>query len=193
MQLAVIIFFLCIFIASMVAIVRHQQGKAALRPALVTFVLGIALSGGLLTFVYQQGSRVPEAQLVDMNEQTGVLSDYFDGRPMIVNLWASWCPPCVREMPLLEAAEQANPDVRFIFINQREHPDVVAEFLVQHSLDLATVLRDHSGDFSAAVGAHVMPTTLFFDADARLQKRFYGEVNQAVLDQGFSLIQPTAD
>lgn len=189
MTLIAFIVVLCLCIAGLVFIVRQQQQKPALQPTLYTLVIGLALAAGLFTFVIKQGSQLPQAELVDMQQNRGVLADYFDGRPMIVNLWASWCPPCVREMPMLEEAEQSNPDVRFVFINQREHPDLVSQFLVEHSLNLDTVLRDDSGDFSAAVGAHVMPTTLFFDADGSLQKRFYGEVNDSVLNEGLTLIQ----
>ena len=189
MLLIIIIVLTCLFTAGLVYIVRHQQGKPAAQPAIYTAVIGLAMSAGLFTFVIQQGTQVPRAELVDMQNNRGELVDYFDGRPMVVNLWASWCPPCVREMPMLEEAEANHQDVRFVFINQREHPDLVAEFLSQHSLRLETVLLDASGNFSAAVGAHVMPTTLFFDADANLQKRFYGEVNEETLATGLGLIR----
>lgn len=183
------IIFTCLCIALLVYVVRKQQGKPAMQPALYTAVISIAMTAGLFTFVIQQGNQLPQAELIDMEDNRAELIDYFDGRPMVVNLWASWCPPCVREMPMLEAAETNYTDVRFVFINQREHPDVVAQFLSEHSLTLDTVLLDASGDFSAAVGAHVMPTTLFFDADANLQKRFYGEVNDDVLATGLGLIR----
>lgn len=183
------IIFTCLCIALLVYVVRKQQGKPAMQPALYTAVISIAMTAGLFTFVIQQGNQLPQAELIDMQDHRAELIDYFDGRPMVVNLWASWCPPCVREMPMLEAAEANYTDVRFVFINQREHPDVVAQFLSEHSLTLDTVLLDASGDFSAAVGAHVMPTTLFFDADANLQKRFYGEVNDDVLATGLGLIR----
>lgn len=183
------IIFTCLCIALLVYVVRKQQGKPAMQPALYTAVISIAMTAGLFTFVIQQGNQLPQAELIDMQDHRAELIDYFDGRPMVINLWASWCPPCVREMPMLEAAETNYTDVRFVFINQREHPDVVAQFLSEHSLTLDTVLLDASGDFSAAVGAHVMPTTLFFDADANLQKRFYGEVNDDVLATGLGLIR----
>lgn len=183
------IIFICLCTALLVYVVRKQQGKPAMQPALYTAVISIAMTAGLLTFVIQQGSQLPQAELIDMQDNRAELIDYFDGRPLVVNLWASWCPPCVREMPMLETAEADYTDVRFIFINQREHPDVVAQFLSEHQLALDTVLLDASGDFSAAVGAHVMPTTLFFDADANLQKRFYGEVSNEVLATGLGLIR----
>ena len=189
MTLIWIILGFSLLIAGLVFIVRRQQAKPAAQPAILTAVMGLALAGGLSTFIYHQGSQLPTAELVDMQDNRGALTDYFDGRPLVVNLWASWCPPCVREMPMLEAAEQTHQDVRFVFINQREHVDLVSQFLIEHSLELETVLRDHNGDFSAAVGAHVMPTTLFFNADATLMKRYYGEVNETILQQGLELIR----
>lgn len=189
MTLIVFLFIVFILAASLVYIVRRQQQKLALPPALYTLVLGLALTGGLVVFVVQQGSQLPDATLTNFAQQDTELADYLDGRPLVVNLWASWCPPCVREMPMLENAEQRHQDVRFIFINQREHLDLVRQFLQQHELSLETVLLDSSGDFSAMVGAHVMPTTLFFSADGTLQKRYFGEVDDAVLSDGLQRIR----
>lgn len=186
-----LIVLVCIFsIAALLTyVVRKQQQKPALQPALYTFVLGVALAGGISAFVLQQGSQLPDATLVTLDEQDTALQSYLDGRPMVVNLWASWCPPCVREMPFLEAAERNHKEVRFVFVNQREHLETVRSFLQQHQLALDTVLLDSSGDFSAMVGAQVMPTTLFFSADGVLQKRYFGEVDEEVLAQGLNLIQ----
>ena len=51
------------------------------------------------------------------------------GQISVINLWATWCPPCRREMPVLAAAEADNPDVQFIFVNQGEAPQTVRAYL----------------------------------------------------------------
>lgn len=148
-----------------------------------------AITGGVLWLVYQQGSQIPGTELQRYEGGTTELSAKFDGRPVIVNLWATWCPPCRREMPMMSQAEQEHPEVRFVFLNQSEHRDVMSEFLRNESLDLQTILYDPESAFSSATGTHALPTTFFYSADGELRKVYAGEVTPRVLEQGMATIQ----
>ena len=64
----------------------------------------------------------------------------FEGRQTVVNLWATWCPPCQREMPVLQKAQAARPDVHFVFVNQGESAQQVAAYLARSGLQLRNVL-----------------------------------------------------
>ncbi|WP_459655422.1 TlpA family protein disulfide reductase, partial [Achromobacter xylosoxidans] len=66
----------------------------------------------------------------------------FQGKPTVVNLWASWCPPCRREMPAFEQAQAANPDIHFVFLNQGEAASTVRQYLDEHAPSLANALLD---------------------------------------------------
>jgi thiol-disulfide isomerase/thioredoxin len=107
----------------------------------------------------------------------------FVGKPTVVNLWASWCPPCRREMPAMQHSQAANPDVNFVFVNQGEEPQVVAEYLKRQGLILGNVLLDPQGSVGVALGQGALPTTLFFDANGLLVSTRLGELSSATLNQ----------
>ena len=108
------------------------------------------------------------------------LADY-KGGPLVINLWATWCPPCRREMPVLERAQHQRPDVTFLFVNQAESMQSVSTFLATQGLTLDNVLFDASGRLGQAVGSMALPTTLFYSAEGRLINSHLGELSQASL------------
>ncbi|HWS73851.1 MAG TPA: TlpA disulfide reductase family protein, partial [Quisquiliibacterium sp.] len=103
------------------------------------------------------------------------------GRPAVVNLWATWCPPCVREMPVLAAAQASKPGIVFVFVNQGEAGERVGQFLAPRGLALENVLLDPGGDLARSVGSRAMPTTLFYDAQGRLRDTHLGALSEATL------------
>lgn len=106
-----------------------------------------------------------------------------DGRPTVVNLWASWCLPCVREMPLLQrTADRTGDAARFVGIDTQDARDSAA------GLMQATGLRypsydDRDGVVRSAVRAVGLPVTLVFDASGREVARKIGEVDAGWLEQ----------
>jgi thiol-disulfide isomerase/thioredoxin len=64
------------------------------------------------------------------------------GRPLVVNLWASWCGPCRQEMPMLAQAQQRQPHIGFLFVNQGESAEAVRRYLDASALPLREVLLD---------------------------------------------------
>ena len=86
---------------------------------------------------------------------------------MVINLWASWCPPCRREMPVLAAAQKKNTDVLFIFANQGEDGSTVQNYLTRAGLTLDNVYLDSGTNFGHEVGSTALPTTLFYDPNGR--------------------------
>jgi thiol-disulfide isomerase/thioredoxin len=105
----------------------------------------------------------------------------FRGKPAVVNLWASWCPPCRREMPVFEQAQAGHPDVHFVFLNQGESPRTIADYLRDHAPGLRNVLRDGQSQASRALSNSGLPATLFLDADGRLTGLRVGELSRATL------------
>jgi thiol-disulfide isomerase/thioredoxin len=164
------------------------------RPALRK-PLGAGVASGLL-FWWLAGLGMnalhAEARLPDMTVRNAAgesvnLRD-FQGKPLVVNLWATWCPPCRREMPVLHDAQQASADVTFLFINQGETPRDVVTFFASQGLHLDNVLFDGNGQLAEHLGAAGLPTTLFYSPDGRLSGTHMGELSSASLKHALDAI-----
>ena len=144
---------------------------------------GLVAWGGLLgaLWLMQQSSvSLPTMEMTTLDDERVSLAA-MSGRPVVVNLWATWCPPCRREMPVLAEGQQTRPDVAFVFANQGEGPDLIREYLDGEGLALTNVLLDPFSSLMQEMGARGLPTTLFFDADGRLVDFHMGELTQAGL------------
>ncbi|MBW8302630.1 MAG: TlpA family protein disulfide reductase [Brevundimonas sp.] len=106
-----------------------------------------------------------------------------DGRPTVINLWATWCPPCRREMPTLARAQDAHPDVRFLFVNQGEGQAQVAGWLEEAGLEVDNVLLDRAMAVPRHYGAAGLPVTLFLGPDGRLARAHVGEIAPEQIDK----------
>ena len=164
------------------AILRAWRRSDLRRP------LALGLGSGLLFWLlttlaltlYQQGTNLPDLVLRNAAGQPVRLADY-RGRPLVINLWATWCPPCRREMPVLQAAQRQRDDVVFLFVNQAESPKTVADFLDTQGLILNNVLFDDSGELAQQVGAMALPSTIVYSAEGRLLGSHLGELSSASL------------
>lgn len=103
-----------------------------------------------------------------------------NGRPMVVNLWATWCPPCRRELPMLAQAAGKSA-VPILLINEGESAEKVSRFLRDHAIPAGAVALDRNGELMRALGTSALPTTLFIDASGRIVFRHTGEISQAAL------------
>jgi len=99
------------------------------------------------------------------------------GKVVIVNFWASWCGPCVDEMPLLAALARQDPArVAVVGVNYKEGMDAIARFGAGHPFTYP-VLRDRDGAAFAAWTGGVMPTTILVDARGRARWRSAGQID----------------
>lgn len=104
------------------------------------------------------------------------------GRPTVLNLWATWCPPCRRELPMMANLAATTSGVDFVFANQGEQPATVTRYLRSENLDLNAVFDPQLllSDHYSAVG---LPATLFLAADGTLAGSHLGEISREVLAQ----------
>lgn len=111
------------------------------------------------------------------------------GRPVVVNLWASWCGPCRQEMPMLAAAQQREGGVGFLFVNQGESASAVRAYLTDQALPLREVLLDPASKLGSAVGSPGLPTTLFYDARGHQVDAHFGVLNAAAIDSRLRMLR----
>jgi len=100
-----------------------------------------------------------------------------DGRPVVVNLWATWCTPCLEEMPDLQATHEAHdPDVRFLGINVSDSPTKSAHRVAELGITYLQG-RDPESGFTVALGAVGLPVTAFIDSGGALAHVHHGRLD----------------
>lgn len=104
--------------------------------------------------------------------------------PYVVNLWASWCAPCRREMPMLAEVAAGRPDVPVLLVNQGETGSTVAAFLRAEGMAANNILLDRAGSVGLTTGSAALPTTLFVDRAGRIAAIHAGEISRAALLAG---------
>lgn len=155
----------------------RSRARRVLRISVLTGVLSGVLAwfaaGAVIGLL--QAPPMPNLALATLDEQPVTLGDY-QGRPVVLNLWATWCPPCRREMPVLQQAQAQFPHISIVLVNQGEDARQVQGFLQQQGLELTDVLLDPFSRTMHEMGARALPTTLFFDAQGRLVDSHMGEL-----------------
>lgn len=94
----------------------------------------------------------------------------FKGKTVVVNLWATWCPPCVKEMPSLDRLSKAlgGPDFAVVALSQDRSLDLVKTFYDTYLLDNLASYLDRSAGLGRALGASGLPTTYVLDPQGRV-------------------------
>jgi thiol-disulfide isomerase/thioredoxin len=173
----------------------HQP--ALRQPLLWGLVAGLlawgAMFGVMSALNKASHSGLPMVSLNSLDGTPTDLAAMSKGRPMVVNLWATWCPPCRREMPVLAAAQQQESQVTFVFTNQGEGSAVVQRFLGASGLTLSNVLLDPVTALGRAVGSTALPTTLFYDASGQLVDTHLGELSAASLADKLNRLRSRAN
>lgn len=119
------------------------------------------------------GSKAPSFALPNLQGETIRLAD-FRGRVVLLNFWASWCNPCVKEMPLLNEINKQRPDVELIAVNIGEKTEIVKRFVEELGLDIPVVLGRDS-EIKKDYRISGLPVTLLIDKDGRIIQRITGE------------------
>lgn len=195
---------------------QSPQGTGVGRTLLLGLVLVVAVLGGIVATVLlasddagQGSAAVPRAAAQRLPGTQGApprpapevlpsapvegfagappvdLASYL-GRPLVVNLWATWCAPCVEEMPHFQtvSADLAG-EVAFLGVNVQDGPSQAEPFVAELgiSYDLAA---DPRREFTEAIGAFGMPTTLFVDAQGGIVHRVTGPLTVTELREAIA-------
>ncbi len=137
---------------------------------------------GTAALAWQAPRELPDLALTDLATGQPIrLRTLAAGTPIVVNLWATWCGPCRRELPVLVAAQARHPAVVIVLVNQGEHADTVRRYLDTGALRASHVLLDPQARLGAALGSQGLPTTVFFDRDGTRVETHLGALNAAAL------------
>jgi thiol-disulfide isomerase/thioredoxin len=128
-----------------------------------------------------KGEPGPAAAFNDPDGGEISLAD-FKGTPVLVNLWASWCAPCIKELPTLDklaAAHRDDGQLGVIAVSQDSGPQASVEaFFAKLKVEDLGAYHDAKMALSAALGPDtVLPTTILFDADGKEVWRYVGDLD----------------
>jgi thiol-disulfide isomerase/thioredoxin len=145
------------------------------------------------------GQEAPDFRLPTLDGEIVALAD-LRGAPVLLNFWATWCPPCREELPLFQEVAEASPDLQVFLINAGESREQAARYFEAVGLDMQTAVNptndrpeDTEDSLSVAQRYRVrgMPTTFFLDADGIVRSLYIGEITPAVLSERLAEIGVT--
>ncbi|MDM5063240.1 DsbE family thiol:disulfide interchange protein [Aeromonas salmonicida] len=157
-------------------------------PLLLTLGLGTLLWLGLANNPYRQdeatlGRTLPQWQSENLLDGGLVHTDQLKGEPFVLNVWASWCPNCRAEHPLL--AELATT-VPLYGLNYRDKHEAARAWLGEAGNPYRTVLADSDGKLALELGVYGTPETYLFAADGTLLSRHTGELTADIWQRQFA-------
>ena len=123
------------------------------------------------------GQPLPTLELVDL-QQAPYSLDHLRGKRILLNFWATWCPPCLEELPLLNQLAKDRQDLHVIGIAIDE-PEAVSKFLADHEITFPVVLpREPMSDPSGRLGNHLaaLPFSVLVDTEGRIVRTKLGEL-----------------
>ena len=171
--------------ALLVAIWTSWRKPALRQPLMIGLAAGVlvwaALSWTSRALDSATSQILSSVNLKTLAGESADISAMTKGKPSVINLWASWCPPCRREMPVLAAAQKQETGVNFVFVNQGEDAATAQRYLSQGSFNLSNVLLNTGAGFGRAAGSAGLPATFFYDAHGRLVDTHLGELSTATL------------
>ena len=134
----------------------------------------------VVNYSRQLGQSAPDFTLMDLDGNTVALSDFL-GMPVMINFWASWCPPCTAEMPLIdEFAVQYADELVVLAVNVGEQEFDVRAFLNENKFHLMFLL-DPSNSVAEKYYVFGYPASMFIDEEGLLQGMHIGELDESKL------------
>lgn len=167
-----------------------------LRLGLIALVAALALVGAACSdsgsdsegssdpAAVPQGDPAADFTVMTLDGGGFTLSEHLedDGRPVFLNMWASWCPPCKAEMPDINAASQTHEDVKFVGVAVNDDPVASAGFATSAGITY-TIGFDGDGTVANDYQVRGLPATYIISADGIILERIFGAVSQGDIDE----------
>ena len=136
------------------------------------------------------GESKPKPELVLQDLQGKQVSlQQLQGKPVVINMWATWCAPCRREMPVLQQAQQNHPHIQFVLLNQGEKAPVVSAYLQKNQIQLPNVWLDEAMQARTVLPYQGLPSTYFLNQQGEVVAHSLGELTPVQLQQYLQQIQ----
>ncbi|MDX2505640.1 MAG: TlpA disulfide reductase family protein [Gammaproteobacteria bacterium] len=151
----------------------YKFNSKSIIPIILLFYSTLLLAEQSLTAL-PDPQDAPEFTLQDMEGVSHQLSDY-KGKPVIINFWATWCPPCRAEMPSMERAwsKIKEQGIAMLAVNVGEDEDTIFTFLGDYPANF-TILLDSSGETAEQWPVKGLPTTFVLSPDGKIAYRAIG-------------------
>jgi len=141
-------------------------------------------SGASLTVPVEVDYQAPALSLSDLDGEEHSLADYH-GQVVLVNLWATWCPPCKAEMPTLKAYYEDYQADGFVTIavNDGDPADAVSAFVQEYSLTFPVWLDPAYEATENAFKTRNLPSSFVIDREGNVRLRWVGEIDRVALEK----------
>jgi thiol-disulfide isomerase/thioredoxin len=173
-------------VAGLVTALELGRGREVARPVGLALAAGLAAWGGTLMLKGPIAAPAPPAQVFTAIDGREISLVDRDGRPLVINLWATWCAPCRRELPMMADVAALHPGIDVMFANQRERPQQVGLFLATEGLRLSLVVLDEDGVLGRHYAALGLPTTVFLSPEGRVVEKHVGEISREAFEAALS-------
>jgi thiol-disulfide isomerase/thioredoxin len=173
---------------------REAQQRKTRRQNIVLIVGSVIVIGAVLALAFattprasagpaQIGKPIGNFTLTDLNGVTHSIADY-KGRPVLINSWATWCPPCKAEMPALHEFYLKHQAAGFelLAINSGEGRSAVQQFIGQTGFTFP-VLLDTNKDVLDGLGVSGLPTSIFVGRDGTVKTIHVGGLTPEMIEQ----------
>lgn len=133
------------------------------------------------------GHLAPNFEWLEPDGSVVRLSD-LRGRVVLMNYWATWCPPCRAEMPALQRVAQEEPDVVFLMVNLQEEEDQVVRFMERLELHDLKPVMDLNGQTARRYALASLPQTFFIDTEGLIRHfEIGGPISEETIREGIAL------
>lgn len=123
------------------------------------------------------GKPVPAFELADPDGNQITDAVFRDGKPKLLNVWASWCAPCIAEAPMLETLKERG--AKIVGVALKDKPENMAQFLARHGNPYSIIVRDDYSRLHVAIGASGVPETFVVDGSGTIRYQLIGPVREA--------------